>query len=196
MGDETVLNNLVVMGQQVLSYEFFALLSEEIEKKLLDTSETLQEQSQAIMQRAGETLQTLLQAPDRRAAVREHMDDIDDAFMYVLSANIQELEKRGQGEEAQILREVHEYIMDEMENQAPPEVRLLNRLIRTQDREGRQAILAENPDMATPELKQVIQALIGDAESAGEETLVSHLNEILELLDGMGQGASPSILIP
>jgi molybdopterin converting factor small subunit len=207
---------MIMMGQQALSYELFSLLSDEIEKKeklggdttaaplkqlrekLLEVYEALQQQSQELMNRAGATLQGILEAEDRRAAIRERMEEIDDAFMYVLSANIQQLEQRGQTQQAEVLREVHELIMDEMESQAPPEVRLLNQLIRAEDRETRRQILENNRDAVTPQLKQVIQAVIGDAQSAGQEKLVTHLSEVLDLIDdmGVGTGESPSILTP
>lgn len=104
--DEDIVNALVLAGQGALSYQFFQLLTEEIEKQeksgdqagaqrlseirtnLLQLYDAMQQQSQQILKTAENTLESILTAPDKKAAIKENQEQIDDAFMYVLSARI------------------------------------------------------------------------------------------------------------
>jgi len=212
--DDIIVDNLIMIGQQALSYELFAQLSEEIEKKeklggataaanlialrekLLEVFEELQRQSQELMARAGATLQALLEADDMAAAVRERMEEIDDAFMYVLSMNIQQLEQGGRQQEAQLLRDVHGQIISEMENQAPPEVRFLNQLVRTREEAGIRQLLQENAPLVNEQLLQLLQAVSQDAMGAGQQPLVDHINTIVRLVNEFGPRPTSQIITP
>lgn len=212
--DATIVDNLIMLGQQALNYELFAKLSEEIERKeklggatasaslvalrekLLEVFEELQRQSQEMLAQAGATLQALLEADDMVAAVREHMEEIDDAFMYVLSMNVQQLEQGGREQEAQLLRHVHSVIINEMESQAPPEVRFLNQLIRTQDEAGIRVLLQDNAPLVNDQLLQLLQAVAQDAEGAGQQPLVDHINVIVRLVNEFGPRPTSQIVTP
>jgi hypothetical protein len=198
--DDVVVNSLVSMGQQALTYEFFSLLSEEIDKrsqagdqaasakltelrqKLLDMQEALRQQSQQMLTHANETLQTILSAEDKEAAVRRQMENIDDAFMYLLSSSIARADQEGQSVHAMALRNVQSLIMNEVEQQAPPEIQIMNRLIRAESEEEQQQILNEHPKATSPQFLQMIAMVIGEVEAAGEEALVGRLRQIHRLL--------------
>ena len=199
--DEVILDTVIAMGQQALSYEFFTLLTEEIEKKkqlggdtaaqplmalrekLLAVYDDLQQQSQQIMVKAGETLNAILTSDDYVAEIRNRLDEIDDAFMYVLSANIGEFEKGGQQEQADALKQIYQTILAVMEEQAPAEVRFVNQLVRTRDPEVRRQLLDENPAMVQPELVQVLTAVRGEAEGAGQQALIDHIDETIKMIE-------------
>ncbi|MCB0010448.1 MAG: CpXC domain-containing protein [Anaerolineales bacterium] len=199
--DEEILDTVIAMGQQALSYEFFSLLTEEIEKKqqlggdtaaqplmklrekLLAVYDELQQQSQQIMVKAGETLNAILTADDYVAEIRNRLDEIDDAFMYVLSANIGEFEKGGQQQQADALKQIYQTILALMEEQAPAEVRFVNQLVRTRDPEARRQLLDENPAMVQPELVQVLTAVRGEAEGAGQQALIDHIDETIRMIE-------------
>ena len=200
-GDEAILDSVIAMGQAALSYEFFTLLTQEIEKKkqlggdtaaqplmtlrekLLAVYDELQQQSQQMMQKAGDTLTAILTADDFVAEVRNRLDEIDDAFMYVLSANIGEFEKRGEQEQAEALKQVYQTILTVMEEQAPPEVRFVNQLVRTRDPEARRQLLDDNPAMVQPQLLQVLTAVRGEAEGAGQQALIDHVDETIRMIE-------------
>jgi hypothetical protein len=195
-----VVNALVSMGQQGLNYEFFTLLSEEIDERsqageqetaarltelrqeLLDMQEAMRQQSQQMLANANETLQTILSAEDQQTAVREQMEKIDDAFMYLLSASIAKAEQEGQSVHALALRNVQSLIMNEVEQQAPPEIQLMNRLIRAESEEEQRQILADNPQAASPQFLEMVTMVIGEVEAAGEEALVERLRQVQRVI--------------
>jgi hypothetical protein len=183
-----------------LNYEFFTLLSEEIDERsqageqetaarltelrqeLLDMQEAMRQQSQQMLANANETLQTILSAEDQQTAVREQMEKIDDAFMYLLSASIAKAEQEGQSVHALALRNVQSLIMNEVEQQAPPEIQLMNRLIRAESEEEQRQILADNPQAASPQFLEMVTMVIGEVEAAGEEALVERLRQVQRVI--------------
>lgn len=166
---------IAVTGQTALDYEFFSLLSQEIEKRqklggetaaaslitvreqLHQLYQSLQEQSRAILDQAEATLQAILNAPDKEAEIRGRVAEIDDAFMYILSNRIEQAEQRGQTIEAAALHHIHETINQMAENQLPPEVRFINDLMEAQSDEEMRQVLTANPHMVSAEMVEMLE---------------------------------------
>ncbi|MFW6068945.1 MAG: CpXC domain-containing protein [Chloroflexota bacterium] len=175
--DEGTVDALVAMGQAALNYEFFNLLTQEIEKearqknkekaksltalrqRLLDLHNEIQEQSREVLEGAMSTLQDIVDAEDRAEAVRENLGNIDDTFMYVLASMIAQNEEQGRTEQAAELKQVQDLIMEEAERQVPPQIRIINRLLRAENDEAQRRILDENRELLTPELLQMLNTL-------------------------------------
>lgn len=202
--DEGAVDALVAMGQSALNYEFFNLLTQEIEKaarqknkdeakalttlrqRLLDVHNELQEQSREILEDAMSTLQSILDAGDVEAAIRENLGRIDDTFMYVLSAMIAQNEQQGRQEQAAELKRVQSLIMDEAERQVPPQIRVINRLLRAETDEDQRRILEENRNLVTPELAQMLDALsqeMGSAEDGQAAEMSGRINKLKAMVE-------------
>ncbi|MCA9973808.1 MAG: CpXC domain-containing protein, partial [Anaerolineales bacterium] len=122
--DDGVVSALVNAGQQAINYEFYELLTAAAEEKeaagapadakklaeiradLLEMQAEMRAQSQQLVDDALQTLQAILQAPDRKTAVQEHLDQLDETFMYVLSSSIAQADQRGDDQQLQALSEV------------------------------------------------------------------------------------------
>lgn len=198
--DEGTVDALIASGQQVFDYQFFTLLTEKIEaearkhnkeeakalrslrQRLLDMQNELQEQSRQILEGATGTLQEILEAEDRREAIRENVARIDDAFMYVLSALIAQSEEQGQSAQAEDLKEVQQLIMEEAERQVPPQIRIINRLLRAESDAEQRQILDQNPELLTPELVQMLNALASEVAEDGQD---SDMEERIQKLRAM-----------
>lgn len=197
--EESVVQALIIAAQPAFNYEFFLLLSEKIEKRqkagvnvselvklreeLLALQSEFEKRSSEILEKAQSVLQELIIAEDKVAAVRSNMGRIDNMVLYLLSANLQQAEERGNLELSSALKEIQTIISDEVEKQAPPEIRMVNRLLRAKDLEDRQRILDENRDLIKPELVQVINLLIEDAQNRGQEELGENLELIRSLIE-------------
>jgi hypothetical protein len=195
--DESVLAALIVAGQPAFNYQFFLMLSERIEKRqksgidasalialretLLNIQNEMEEESRQELETAQRTLQAILTAADRVSAVKANLSKIDNTVMYLLAASIQQAEQQGDSERAAVLEEVQAIITNQMEEQAPPEIRLINRLVRSDDFEEQQRILDESKDLIRPELVQVLKMLVEDAGGRGQ----SELQERLEIVKGL-----------
>ncbi len=184
--DEALVEALITTGQAAINYSLFSLMADEIERRrasgdadgagrmgdlreqLLALHDEMQSASRAMMQKANDLLGDILQAPDRRQAIRERLDEIDEAFMYLLSATIAQAQGVEANAQAATLTEVRDLILDEAEKQTPPELRLLNQLMSAEDDVAVSQILAANQDLVTPELVQVLRMLATQAEQAGD----------------------------
>lgn len=192
--DEAVVNALISMGQPALNYEFFTLLTDKIEKrektgvptgdlvalrqKLLDVQEAVRRQSQQLMEDFSQTLQGIMEASDRPAAIRERWEEIDDTFMYLLSAQIEQAEQQGYKVDAQALRGVQEAIINEMESQAPPEIRLLNHLMRAESDQERRRLLDESQGMVTADFLKLLDAVSAEVDASGDPELRNNLSQV------------------
>jgi len=189
--DYEIVERLVLSGQQAFNYEFFVLLSERIEKRqksginsedliqlrehLLGVQQEIEARSRAVLEQAQNTLKMIMESPDTTAAVRQHQDEIDDLFLYVLSVNLEEATRRGDREREAALRSIREAIMTDVEQQLPPEVRLINQLIGAQSNDQRRQLLASNAELVQPELLEVIKALEEQSQSSQDSELKKRL---------------------
>lgn len=209
--NDSTVDALISMGQSAFNYEFFSHLTENIEKaaregqkdkakgltrlrqRLLELQRELQEQSQRMLQEATNTLQSILQAEDQKAAVKENAARIDDAFMYVLSAMIAQAEQEGQTEQVQAMKRVQELIMEEAEQQVPPQIRIINRLLRAESDEEQRRILDENAELVTPELAQMLDQLANEVAADGEAAaMAGEIRKLKAMVETRVSSASPA----
>jgi hypothetical protein len=201
LDDEIVVTGLINMAGQAVDYNFFSLLSEAIEaeqaagraekaeqlaelrQQLLDAQEEMRQESQKMLEQAGQTLRAILTAADPVAALREHIHEIDEPFMYLLAANIEEAQRRGHEEQAAALQELQNLIMHEAQQQMPPEVQLLNELIQAESEEEQRQLLRDNPELATADFLQIVRSVAGEVESSGQPELIRRVKGLVQLLE-------------
>jgi flagellar hook-basal body complex protein FliE len=192
--DDAVVNSLVMNGQDAFNYEFFSKLTEKIEKRqkagaavdqyialrerLLEVYQAIEKRSREILGGAQALVDTLLRAEDRRAAVRENYQNIDDAFMYVLSNYMDQANRTKNQAQVDALEEIQGYIVELYEEQFPPQIRLINRLIEQEDEAEQRRLLDENREMVGPEFLELIKAIRADAQGDDKELLDERLSAI------------------
>lgn len=195
-----VVDALVMAGQGALQYEFFSLLTAEIEKAekggdkaavsrlsdlradLLKLYEGMQQQSRNMMEAALSTLNTIMAAPDKNQALAENAQHIDDAFMAVLVAKMQEADEKNDLAQFQALNEIHNLIYSQMERTLPPHVQLLNQLVRSDSPEEQAQLLTENEDFVSDELIQLIDQVMEQAGEQGQDELNGRLQSVKTLI--------------
>jgi hypothetical protein len=192
--DDEIVEALVVAGQPAFNYEFFVQLSNRIEKrqksgidaeelvelrtKLLKLQDELQRLSQEIISRIQAVLGEILAAEDRKIAVLSNLRNIDSTFLNVLSSMYEESRRRGDKKTADDLEEIQDIIVEEMENQAPPEIRLVNQLLRTENEEVQLRLLGENENLITTELLELTASISADAERSGDKELATRASRV------------------
>jgi len=102
--------------------------------------------------------------------------------MYILAARLAEAEQKGNTAEINALNEVQETIVNMVEAQLPPEVQFINNLMRAETTEELEQLLAQNQHLITPELVQMIDQVIKQAEQQGQEDVGGRLLEIKEAI--------------
>ncbi len=191
---------LMIAGQSALQYEFFGRLSDEIEKQekagdkaavarlkeirddLLKLYEAMQTQSKNMMQAAMDTLNTILAAPDKNQALAENAQKIDEMFMAVLAARMNEAEQKNDTQQFQSLNEIHKLIYDQMERTLPPHVQLLNQLVRSESAEEQGQLLDENEQFVSDDLIELIDQVMEQAGEQGQAELNGRLQSVKTLV--------------
>jgi hypothetical protein len=187
-------------GAQAMNYEFFTGLTAEIDKQelagqtaaverlsklrtnLLKMQEDLQKASQEVVERAQEDLQKILAADDMAQVVQANLNRLDDAFMYVLTAEITMAEETNDQERLHKLNQVRSLIVDQVEGQTPPEIRLLTDLMYAESDEELQQLLNENEDLLSDELLKVVDLLQDQIKETGQQETVDRLGQVKGLI--------------
>jgi hypothetical protein len=199
--DEQIIDMIATSAQSALNYEFFQLLTQELEsaarqkdkprvnrlrairRRLLDIQQAMEQASQEMIREADSTLNLLRQADDPRQAIQENVSKIDEPFMYMLSARIAEAEQRQDAAEIVELRKIYELIVEEAERQAPPYVRLVNQLVRAGSDEERRRLLDENPELVTPELAEMLGAVIQEMGADSRPELAQTMRSLQAMVE-------------
>jgi len=203
--DEPELHGMVVSARPLLDYQFFLVLSnriesasgekkhqlEELRERLLTLTEELDKEAEAALARSSEVLRAILESEDPKAAVRKHLMEIDDLVVAMLSANVRELEARGEKERAAQLRAVWATILSALEERMPPEIRLVNQLLALETESERQALMQERSHLITEECLQLMEAMAANLSEQGHPEVAERLRmvqgEVRRFLEARGR---------
>ena len=194
--DQGTVNVIAMMGRNAMNYEFFALLTGEIDRRekskdqagaqrlagirdqLLEMQRELQQAAQSVLSEAQSTLDAILAADDVREALADNMGHIDDAFMHVLDARLAHAEQSGRQDDADKLRHIQEELIRLIQGETPPEVQLLSQLVNAPNKAAREQLMAAAGDLLSPELVQVVDMLREQASGSGQTELADRLREV------------------
>lgn len=194
-GDEQRVQALVGLMRPALDYQFFEDLSSRIEAadgddrqrletlrdRLLDLTSIIDQQTQAVIQRATDTLRVIVNSQDIDAAIRPRLEMIDDTFLAVLQANIQAAEQGGETATADRLKEVLQRVLTILRESAPPQIRFINDLMSTaDDAEVRELVETQSAQFG-PELLELMEAIARDLDENGQAASAERLRGLREL---------------
>jgi hypothetical protein len=171
--DSDVVDAFAVAARPLMDYAFFEKLTARIEassgaerdrltklrQHLGDLTQKMDEATKATLEDASSLLQELMSSESPRSAVREHAAELGDAFMAVLSSNLQEAQRRGRKAAFERLAMIYDEIMAMVEEGMPPEVQLVNELLRAPYPEGARDLLKEHQAELTPEFLAMMDRL-------------------------------------
>lgn len=186
---------IALAARPMMDYAFFQALTERIEAasgaererlsrlrdQLVEITTQLDEAAKAAMEDAAGLLQELLAAPDVAQAVRDHADELDDTFLAVLSANMQQAQRRGARAAFQRMAAIYEEIVKLMQESMPPEVQLVNALLAADYPEGTRALLKEQQAQITPEFMDLLSRLAEEIGARGDPESVETAKRLRDI---------------
>ncbi len=194
--DKDQLQTYVALGRPLMDYTFFLALAEKINAaqaegkieeaqrltdlraRILELQAKYDAEVAIALQRAADLLREILQSQDRKATARKHLREIDDTFFAILSANIAQAEEKGQKEIADDLRQVGDLVLELLHESAPPEIRLINQLMKAKYPKGTKKILEKNATQVTAELIEVMDFMTANLKRDGHEEAAQRLGKI------------------
>jgi predicted trehalose synthase len=182
--DSDEVTAIAIAARPALDYKFFESLTARIEAsqgaerdrltklraELLDVTQKIDQSARAGVEDAVKLLGEIINSPSPRTAVRERIDEIDDVFMSVLAANMQRAEQEHNGALLERFEMIYDEVMSMIEDGLPPEVQLINELLRAPYPDGtRELLLAHRAEM-TPEVLELMNAMAADMAQRGDES--------------------------
>ena len=203
--DDEEWDALVAAGRPLLDYAFFQSLTAQIDtapdaetaaqlralrSRILDTTARQDEEARAAMQAAADLLKTVLQSDDPEAVLRQHMAEIDDLFMAVVAANVQQAQADKRSDWVERLRTIGNLASAILEEQLPPAIRLLQQLLRAATPEEQQQLLTANRQHINEEFTQTLSGLIQQLEAARQQPVADRLKHVLEQAQALAKGVA------
>jgi len=197
--DDGVVEVLISAVRPLVDYPFFQMLTKRIEAadeqeaarlkqlrtRILEVTKEVDAQVKKELERASSLLQEILLSEDQEQAIRAHLSQIDDIFLSVLTANIQNAQETGREDIAEELADLMELVFEVAEEGTPPQVRFVNRLLRAEYPQGTQEILRENADQVNKELLQFMDSLSKNLEDSGRQELSQRLGKIRQQAEAL-----------
>ena len=149
-----------------------------IRERIVEIGEQRSQSQQMAAQQVQAVLQEVLQAPDTDAALRENADQINEMFLAVLASNIRQAEQNKATFAVQRLRTIYEKAVAILEEQMPPEMRLLNRLLSAPDEGTMRRLLQDNRSDLSQEFVAALKTLEERFNREGNGALASRVRSI------------------
>ncbi len=199
--DEDKLQGLVGLMRPVFDEAFFEELALEIGRApadqreklegtrelLLQLVELMDSQVQQGAQQTIEFLQMLVNSPQPQDMIQANLELIDDEFMSILVANLQEAEKRGDTALLQRLQGIYSLVVQVLQSRMSPELRYLNEMLAAENEADLQALLQQARDFG-PELMQSVEAVEQMTQSRGQAALSQRITGLKGRLQAVLNG--------
>jgi hypothetical protein len=189
-GDDQRLQALVGLVRPVFDYTFFQEMTayigqrpaaerdalETLRDELLQLTAMVDQQAQMAMQEAAGLLRVILSAPNPDEIIQANLQMIDYTFMQVLSANVQEAERRGDIKASAKLKDIYNRIVEQLQANMPPELRFINELLNTPSDDDVRAMIVENAG-------QFGDSLVGAMQAVEQQLMAQNNPALLERFD-------------
>ncbi len=183
------LQALVGLARPAFDYTFFQELTvkigqapaearenlEALRDRILELTTIIDQQTQAALREAAGLLQELVTAPDLHKAIEENASLFDDTFMAVLSANIEEAQRRGDLNASAKLKHIYEHVVALLRENMQPELRLINDLLSTETDEEASTLLAQEAGTYGQALLDMMDAVEEVLASRGDSPTLQRL---------------------
>ncbi len=177
------LQNAVATNRPLIDYQFFLHLTQRAEgesseeqarlmalrDELVQITDEMDMMAQQAIETATRQLNEVLESPDIEAKLQELYPDLNEAFLVVLSANVEQARSMKREDIAEMLMRIYARVVEMMEDRLRPEIKAMNHLLRTEASDERMAYLREQLHIYNPAgFIQMIDAVIDDLEQSGQ----------------------------
>ena len=192
--NEDRVNALVSYTRPALDYQFFQMLSEEIDKKsgaekkrletlrekLLDLTRKIDQRVEEEFKHATSLLEILLSAADIQKATAEHLPEMGEMFIQVLNQALQDANRKNDTVRMPKLQLIAAIL--QKASAPPPELELLETLLEAPDEAALNKLIEENADKLTPEFSAVVASVINRSETESGDASSDEEKKVLEKL--------------
>ncbi len=182
--DPTTRAVLVTFGQPLVDYLFFQKLTRRIEsetdeekrkrlealrEEVMGVREQIRAQAREEVRAKLQLLRDLLTSEQPELLARRRLMDLDDLFLNVLASEMEGAQQAGDRETLSRLQEVWQLVIRILQEQVPPELRLLTELVEAPDEEAMRQVLETNSRMLTDSFLALLERVVQDMQARREE---------------------------
>lgn len=139
--------------------------------------EQLDREAQELFDAGARVLREALEG-DAEAVLRDNQEQISEAFLLVLDANIQEAMRANRPDVAERLAEIRELAIQIAEESLTPEERLINQLLSAPEAADATKLLRQNTDMISTDFVKRLNELASEAETNGRTEVGERLRQL------------------
>ncbi len=201
--DRAVRETLVTVGRQMLDYAFFQSLTARIDsaetagdegtkdrlialrKEIQEIRDQVDAVAMAVLDARARLLRDVVVAENPREMLDRHILEIDDAFLGVLATNIRQAESEGRPDLVERLRDIGDMAIKVLNEFAPPEIQLINRLASAQNDEQVGRVLEEERDRIDQDFLELVEQAAQDLEQARRQDSAERLRYAAEQIKEM-----------
>lgn len=201
--EKRVREALVTVGRELLDYAFFQTLTARIDaagaagddatkNRLISLRREVQEirdqvdaMAMALLDARARLLRDVLVADDPQAMLRRRLNEIDDAFLGVLSTNIQRATSEGRQDLVERLRSIGEMAIAILNENVPPEIKLINRLVAAANDEAVNRLLEEERGHLDQAFLELVERAVQDLQQAKRQESADRLRYAAERIREM-----------
>lgn len=186
------LQAIVSLARPGLDYQFFQLLSEQIDKaegeerqhleelrkRLLELTEEIDKVQEARLAQASDLLSSLLQAQDLDSAIGGALPLVDELFLAVLQANIRGAEESNDRDLLAKLQEIQTKLNVAIRDSLPANLQLAQRVLEIDDEQAAKQILDESVDLIDDQLLGALMTTAQRLEEAQDNEGAERLRRL------------------
>jgi hemerythrin-like domain-containing protein len=190
------LEDIIAEVRPLIDYGFFQAWTARIEQKeqagqpqeaqrlyqrrgqVVEIVEKVDKEAQAIFEDSANLLREALHAPDPRAVLEEKSDQLNEAFIMILSSQIEAAKQAGQHEIATRLEEMTMMAVEIIQSKLPPEERFINELLMAESPQESSKLMRQNSAMVTTEFVKKLNELAAEQEKRGFADNATRLRQL------------------
>jgi hypothetical protein len=194
--EDAQMEELIAEYRPVIDYDFYAALTERAEAaraegnnaeadriesrrgQILETTERMDREAQALFEGAAQTLREVLQADDLRQALTERREQLSEAFLLVVAANRESAQRANNPEIIERLDEIERLAIDVVQESMTPEERFIGQLLSTETPQDATKLLRQNAAKITSDLVKRINELAEEMEKNGRKEMSDRLRQL------------------
>lgn len=188
-GDNDRLQALVGLVRPAFDYAFFQELQvrigqaaaaerpalEGLREKLLELTTLADQQARMAIQEAANLLQAIVNSDQPEEVILANLPLVDYTFMQVLSANIQDAERRGDTVIGERLRAVYNQVVTILQAGMPPELQFINEVLSVGSDDDARDLIARRLAEFDGQLLEAIEAVEGQLLEQNDPALTDRL---------------------
>ncbi|HIE38493.1 MAG TPA: hypothetical protein EYH30_04860 [Anaerolineales bacterium] len=174
---------LITFGQPLVDYLFFQTITQRIEatedeterkrledlrQEVLSIREEMKEQARQVVDARLALVQDLVTTEKPELLARRRLPELDELFFSVLAAEIEQARQDEEFEAAARLHEIWQLTMGLIQEQIPPEMILLTRLLEAEDIEEIRQLLEANHQLVTEPFVEILKQVEQELKERGE----------------------------